>query len=58
VKNTYNFFVEHLKRRVHSGENGLDVRIILKRILKNGVTMWAGFSWIKIGTRAVELRSW
>jgi len=41
-----------LKGRDHLGNLGVDVMIILKWILKGWcMTVWAGFIWLRIGTR-------
>jgi hypothetical protein len=43
--------LENLKGRDHSEDLDIDGRIKLELILgKQGVTVWTGFIWLKIGT--------
>jgi len=40
-----------LKGRDHLEDLGIDVMVILERILgKQGGKVWAGFTWLRIGT--------
>jgi hypothetical protein len=40
-----------LVRRDYLKDRGVDLRIILKLILKEwGMTLWTGFFWLRIGT--------
>jgi len=41
----------NLRERVHSENTGIDGKIILEWILgKQGVKVWTGFVWLRIGT--------
>jgi hypothetical protein len=45
ITNAYKILVRNPKGKDHYGELGADGRVIL------GVTVWAGFIWLRIGTR-------
>jgi hypothetical protein len=45
------FWLENLKRTDHSEDLGVDGRIILKcTSMKQGLGLWIGFIWLRIGT--------
>jgi hypothetical protein len=45
------FWYGSLNERDHLGETGVDWRIILRRVFRKwDVGVWAGSSWLKIGT--------
>jgi hypothetical protein len=49
--NSHNILVGKLKSRDHFGNLGVDVRIILKWILKKCyMTLWIGVMWLRIGS--------
>jgi hypothetical protein len=45
------FWWGYLREGDHSGDQGIDGRIILKWIIKQWNGAWTGFSWLRIGTR-------
>jgi hypothetical protein len=50
MRNASKYWMENLKRRVHTEDLDLD-RLILKWILGNqGGRVWTGFIWLRIGT--------
>jgi hypothetical protein len=51
MRNAYKIFLS-LKGRDHLADLGVDERITLIWILKKqDVTVWAGFMWLRTGTR-------
>jgi hypothetical protein len=51
MRNVTKLYSKDLKGKDHSEDLREDGRIILKRISKRqGVRMWTGFIWLRIGT--------
>jgi hypothetical protein len=40
--------LKSIKKRDHSKDLGIDVRIILKRILRHGMAMRTTFTWLRM----------
>jgi hypothetical protein len=51
VSRIRDFGGENLKERVHWGDSGEDERKIIRWVFKKkNVVVWAGLSWLRIGT--------
>jgi len=50
-RGVYRFWWRNLRERDHLGDPSVDGRIILRWVfIKWGVGIWAGSSWLRIGT--------
>jgi hypothetical protein len=53
VRNTYKVLIGNMKGRWHFGNLGVDVRVILKCVLKWGMGI-CGFIWLSVGRVSSE----